>query len=89
MSSKSVKDSNIQRWLEWADTQQEEKKAVSKLTHHNLPTVDDILGNKVVGIPCRKCHNNGVTYRLVQLRSGDEGMTAIFTCPKCGHNWKE
>jgi DNA-directed RNA polymerase subunit M/transcription elongation factor TFIIS len=35
---------------------------------------------------CEKCHQRKQQVTLVQLRSADEGQTAIIIC-KCGHRW--
>lgn len=35
---------------------------------------------------CEKCHKREQQVTLVQLRSADEGQTAIIIC-KCGHRW--
>ena len=37
---------------------------------------------------CRSCHSNvHVTFKFEQRRSGDEGMTAVYTCSKCNIFW--
>ena len=37
---------------------------------------------------CRSCHSNvHVTFKFEQRRSGDEGMTAVYTCAKCNVFW--
>lgn len=41
-------------------------------------------------IKCRKCkRRGGVTWRQLQTRSGDEGMTAFFHCTHCDGRWRE
>ncbi len=38
---------------------------------------------------CPKCGNKGAYYVLKQTRAADEPETAIYTCAKCGHRWRE
>jgi DNA-directed RNA polymerase subunit M/transcription elongation factor TFIIS len=39
-------------------------------------------------LTCRRCHKKTTSYRLVQTRSMDEGMSAIYTCRTCQAQWK-
>ena len=41
------------------------------------------LSNHSIGIKCIFCKKYTVTYRMVQRRSGDEGMTAEASCGSC------
>ena len=37
---------------------------------------------------CKQCKSNAsVTFKFEQRRSGDEGMTAVYTCSKCNVFW--
>lgn len=37
---------------------------------------------------CKQCKSNSnVTFKFDQRRSGDEGMTAVYTCEKCNIFW--
>ena len=37
---------------------------------------------------CKQCKSNEkVTFKFDQRRSGDEGMTAVYTCDKCKIFW--
>jgi DNA-directed RNA polymerase subunit M/transcription elongation factor TFIIS len=36
---------------------------------------------------CNRCSSKTVVVRDVQLRSADEGSTAVYLCRKCGHTW--
>ncbi len=37
---------------------------------------------------CKSCRTNEhVTFKFDQRRSGDEGMTAVYTCEKCNVFW--
>ena len=38
---------------------------------------------------CMRCGESKVYKKMAQTRSADEGMTAIFTCPRCGFGWNE
>ena len=40
-------------------------------------------------IKCPKCDNNEAYWILRQTRASDEPETRIYTCTKCGHNWRE
>ena len=40
------------------------------------------------GLPCIRCKSKNTTYRMVQDRSGDEGMSQYFSCGDCKHNWR-
>ncbi|ORY31255.1 hypothetical protein BCR39DRAFT_527143 [Naematelia encephala] len=33
---------------------------------------------------CQKCGNIGLSYKVMQLRSADEGSTVFYKCLKCG-----
>lgn len=37
---------------------------------------------------CRKCGSKRVSVIMAQLRSADEGMSAICQCTACGAKWK-
>jgi len=39
-------------------------------------------------IPCIFCHESNVTYRLLQTRSADEGMTTFYVCHGCHQTWQ-
>ena len=37
---------------------------------------------------CNECRSNAnVTFKFEQRRSGDEGMSAVYTCAKCNVFW--
>lgn len=36
---------------------------------------------------CGRCKSKNITFFAQQTRSGDEAMTAKFTCQNCGHHW--
>lgn len=37
---------------------------------------------------CPHCHGKDVSYRTVQARSMDEGMSICFHCNSCNKEWK-
>ena len=37
---------------------------------------------------CSFCNGNKITYRLLQTRAVDEGMTTFYVCGSCGKQWK-
>jgi DNA-directed RNA polymerase subunit M/transcription elongation factor TFIIS len=39
------------------------------------------------GVKCMYCNQSTVTYRLLQTRSADEGMTMFYACIGCGKKW--
>ena len=39
-------------------------------------------------LKCVYCKSTNVTYRLLQTRSADEGMTTFHICQSCGKQWK-
>ena len=39
------------------------------------------------GIRCKRCKEYNVHYKLVQTRSADEAMTAIYQCRACKYTW--
>jgi DNA-directed RNA polymerase subunit M/transcription elongation factor TFIIS len=43
----------------------------------------------VGSVHCPGCHGTEVTYRLVQTRSADEGMTTFYVCHNCDRNWRQ
>lgn len=40
-------------------------------------------------IECPQCKSNKIISTFVQLRSADEGTTALFTCTNCNKTWKQ
>jgi len=46
-------------------------------------------GTEAAALPkCRQCKSNkAVTFKFVQRRSGDEGMTPVYTCENCNKFW--
>lgn len=46
-------------------------------------------GTEAAALPkCRHCESNkAVTFKFVQRRSGDEGMTPVYTCENCNKFW--
>ena len=54
------------------------------------PTVDlqDLLCTADTGLACPRCGVRDVTYTLVALRSGDEGMVTVCDCRSCYYHWK-
>lgn len=38
---------------------------------------------------CPKCGKQTINVKGAQVRSGDEGETAFFTCCNCGYKWQE
>lgn len=48
---------------------------------------DEVADGPIVQRKCKKCDNNTMSYKTLQLRSVDEGQTVFFTCTKC--NFKE
>lgn len=40
------------------------------------------------GLICVKCHKQTVRYKLVQVRCGDEGSSALLKCLSCKHSWR-
>ena len=38
---------------------------------------------------CKFCNSNRVTFKQVQTRTTDEGVTFIFTCEDCKSKWNE
>ena len=39
-------------------------------------------------IRCSFCDSNKITYRLLQTRAVDEGMTTFYVCGSCEKQWK-
>jgi DNA-directed RNA polymerase subunit M/transcription elongation factor TFIIS len=62
-------------------------------SHHvkniNQPVDDMKLFNikEHMGIKCPKCKSRNTSYRMLQNRSADEGMTSICNCNECSHSW--
>ena len=55
-----------------------------------LKKPEDVLGVKSAisgNVVCPKCKGSDTSYKLVQTRSADEGMTSICSCLGCGHRW--
>jgi len=40
-------------------------------------------------VNCGKCGKFTITMKKMQLRSMDEGFTAVFRCADCGNGWSE
>ena len=49
----------------------------------------DIQADATINLPCEKCGNEEVRFYTQQLRSADEGTTVFYSCPACGHGWKQ
>jgi DNA-directed RNA polymerase subunit M/transcription elongation factor TFIIS len=52
----------------------------------NLQIIE-LKGVKGIG-ECRYCGNKKLIFNQLQTRAGDEGMTTIIQCPRCGRSWK-
>jgi len=44
---------------------------------------------RAAGLVCPACHSRDANYTVKQLRSGDEPMTKVCYCNKCGVQWQE
>ncbi len=58
------------------------KQTISPLDVDQLLDITD-----QVGIKCPECKERDCSYKLVQTRSADEGMTAMCSCRKCFNSW--
>mmetsp|Transcript_18429 Transcript_18429/g.38367 ORF Transcript_18429/g.38367 Transcript_18429/m.38367 type:complete len:125 (-) Transcript_18429:1346-1720(-) len=61
----------------WSKSDAEQARAAAN-SGLNRATIDE---------PCPKCDRAEVEYYTLQLRSVDEGQTAFYDCPGCGHTW--
>ena len=64
----------------------DEQAAYSRSGGH-LDRYIDILCNESTGGRCPHCHASAVRVELRQLRSADEGMTALAECGACARRW--
>lgn len=78
-------DTARQRALRYL-SKSEEQAAYNRADGH-LDRYIDIICNESTGGRCPHCQANAVTVELRQLRSADEGMTALATCGACGKRW--
>jgi DNA-directed RNA polymerase subunit M/transcription elongation factor TFIIS len=55
-----------------------------------LKTPEEVIGaiSNDTGVTCPKCKKRNVTYNVVAIRSGDEGMTPDCECRVCGHRFR-
>jgi DNA-directed RNA polymerase subunit M/transcription elongation factor TFIIS len=46
------------------------------------------LGNKDSGVRCAKCKSTDVSFKFLQIRSGDEATSVFVTCARCSKRWR-
>lgn len=66
------------------DEQKDKEKAYTDDSTRNLRIVEG-----EVKCPRTNCGYNRIRKQVKQLRSGDEGATVMFHCPRCGNTWSD
>ena len=74
---------NINKRIKRVETFEDKKEVVFVYDKDNM-NKGPITENK-----CPKCGNNKAYYREEQIRSADEAATIIYTCTKCGEQWRQ
>lgn len=85
--------------ISWFDTKQSESTIIYIIGHHFSQQLSNFLNNvdkskgvvsKNVGLyRCRRCSSDNTVSISFQMRSNDEGTSALCSCNNCGLKWTE
>lgn len=87
-------EDQYQKYLDKFDNFEELYFSESWLNSYRQEQIDEETETRNIEIAVKgiwkcQCGNDQISFKKLQVRSGDEGMTTFLNCKKCNNTWRE